>query len=118
MKLPKKTEEEQKLRNEAMKQGMLTAIKVPMCVAQIANGMWPYMTELAKVSNINCKSDLQVGARVLETGVWGAYYNVMINLQQIEDKEFADKIKGDINTAVTYATQKRDEVLSILEERK
>lgn len=118
IKLPKKTEEEQKLREEAMKQGMLTAIKVPMCVAQIANGMWPHIKELAKIGNINCKSDLQVGARVLETGVWGAYYNVMINLSQIEDKEFTDKVKMDIDAAVALAQKERDDVLNILSERK
>lgn len=43
-----------------MKQGMLTAVQVPLCVAQIANEMWPYMKELAQIGNMNCKSDLQV----------------------------------------------------------
>ena len=43
-----------------MRQGMLTAVQVPMCVAQIANDMWPHLKELAAVGNINCKSDLQV----------------------------------------------------------
>ena len=43
-----------------MRQGMLTAVQVPMCVAQIANEMWSPIKELAKIGNINCKSDLQV----------------------------------------------------------
>lgn len=118
MKLPKKTEAEKKERDEAMKQGMLTAVQVPMCVAQIANDMWPYLNDLAKIGNINCKSDLQTGARILETGVWGAYYNVMANLGQIEDPQFVSKVRGDIELAVTKAQKEKEEVLKILEERK
>lgn len=47
-------------RQEAIKQGLLTAVEIPICVAQIANDMWPHLKELAKIGNINCKSDLQV----------------------------------------------------------
>lgn len=38
--------------------------------------------------NVTTKSDLQVAARTIETGVWGAYYNLMINLKSIDDEEF------------------------------
>jgi hypothetical protein len=31
--------------------------------------------------------------RVLETGVWGAYYNVMINLKDIKNKEFVSQVR-------------------------
>ncbi|BFZ01941.1 hypothetical protein BsWGS_04980 [Bradybaena similaris] len=118
MKLPKTTEEEKMQREEAMKQGMLTAVQVPMCVAQIANELWPHMKELAQIGNLNCKSDLQTGARILETGVWGAYYNVMTNLEQITDAEFTTKVKADIQLAIEKAQKERDEILNILEQRK
>ncbi|CAG5127911.1 unnamed protein product [Candidula unifasciata] len=118
MKLPKSTVEERKQREEAMKQGMLTAVQVPMCVAQIANELWLHLKELAQVGNLNCKSDLQTGARILETGVWGAYYNVMTNLEQIADAEFTTKVKADIELAIAKAQKERDEVLNILEQRK
>ena len=36
---------------------------------------------------------LQVGARALETGVWGAYYNVVINMADIKDEEFKTKVR-------------------------
>ncbi|KAI8793370.1 hypothetical protein BgiMline_003381 [Biomphalaria glabrata] len=118
MKLPKKTEAEKKEREEAMKQGLMTAIQVPMCVAQLANEMWPYLLELAEIGNLNCKSDLQTCARILETGVWGAYYNVMTNIGQIDDPEYVAKVRGDIDLAVTKAQKEKDEVLKILEQRK
>ena len=37
-------------------------------------------------------STFQVGARSLETGVWGAYYNVITNLEDIKDEEFKKKV--------------------------
>lgn len=45
---------------------------------------------------------MQVGARILETGVWGAYYNVMINLDQIKDTEFKDQV-GPTSLAIQLA---------------
>jgi len=118
MKLPKKTEQEKKEREAAMRQGMLTAVQVPMCVAQIANEMWSPIKELAKIGNINCKSDLQTGAHILETGVWGAFYNVMTNLEQIEDQEFSKKVKDEIEQALAKAQTEKAEVLKLLSERK
>lgn len=117
-KLPKKTEQEEKEREEAMKKGLLTAVQVPMCVAKIANDMWPVMKELAHKGNIDCKSDLQTGAHVLETGVWGAYYNVQTNLSKIKDTEFVAKMSSDIDSALATAQNEKAEVLKILSERK
>ena len=48
-----------------MQRGLLTAIQVPVCVAKIVNSLWPSLTELAHVGNINCKSDLQVSPLVI-----------------------------------------------------
>ena len=47
-------------RELAMQEGIQTAIQVPVTVSRIANQLWPTIKELAKVCNINCKSDLQV----------------------------------------------------------
>ena len=76
-----------------MDTAMKHAISVPLTVAQTVNTCWVPLKELAIHGNINCKSDLQVGARALELGVWGAYYNVMINLPSVEDAEFKEKVR-------------------------
>ncbi|KAL3832660.1 hypothetical protein ACJMK2_024283, partial [Sinanodonta woodiana] len=91
MKLPNATEEEKAVREKAMQEGLCTAIQIPQTVSKIANSMWPYLIDLAAVGNINCKSDLQVGAKTLETAVWGTYFNVKTNLSNIKDEEFKSK---------------------------
>lgn len=93
MKLPKTTPEESKLRSKAMELGLKTAILVPLNVAKTANQVWGPLKELANLYNVTTKSDLQVAARCIETGVWGAYYNLMINLKSMDDEEFKASMK-------------------------
>lgn len=47
---------------------------------KLGDSAWEMMLEIAKFGNIASKSDVEVGARALEVGIWGAYRNVMINL--------------------------------------
>ncbi|KAK7084036.1 hypothetical protein SK128_015908 [Halocaridina rubra] len=83
-KLPQRTDSERATREAAMASATEETIQVPLSLMKkINNQNWETLTELATVGNINCKSDLQVGARCLEAGAWGAYYNVLINLQNI-----------------------------------
>lgn len=118
MKLPHDSEEEAKVREMAMQSGLLTAVQVPLCVVRVVNTLWPTLKELATVGNIKCKSDLQVGARVLETGVWGAYYNVTTNLKDIKDEEFKATVKSEAEEALKNAQEGCATILKILEERK
>lgn len=37
---------------------------------------------------------LQVAAKALETGVFGAYFNVLINLKDVTDDAFKDQVSG------------------------
>ncbi|XP_048754244.1 formimidoyltransferase-cyclodeaminase-like isoform X3 [Ostrea edulis] len=117
-KLPKETEEEETMRDLAMQEGIKTAIQVPVTVSRIANHIWPTIKELAKACNINCKSDLQVGVRMLETGVWGTYYNVTTNLADLKDPEFKTQVKEEISAALKYAQEECAATLKILEARK
>merc|ERR1711860_162988 len=60
LKLPKGSEEEQLVRERALQNGLKTAVKVPMTLATKASGLFTPLKQLAKLGNINCKSDLQV----------------------------------------------------------
>ena len=35
----------------------------------------------------------KVGVRCLETGVWGAYYNILINLPDIKDETYKEQVR-------------------------
>ena len=72
---------------------------------------------MARHGNPASRSDVEVGARTLETGIWGAYKNVMINMADITDDEFKTRIVREAEAIVSRAAQKCAEVLEILENR-
>jgi len=64
------------------------------------------------------RSDLEVGARALETGVWGAFRNVAINLPGIEDEAFRRTTAEEAESLASRAAAMRDAVLKTLATRK
>lgn len=117
MKLPKSSPEEREAREAAMQLGLKAAVGVPMQLACRANSLWDSLWELAQCGNINCKSDLQVAARCLETAVQGAGHNVDINLKDITDSGFRADQAAAVRREVERAERERDRVLAHLATR-
>ncbi len=117
MKMPKSTEEEKKTRHAKMQQGLKKAIDVPLSVMRKADECWEHIMEVAKYGNMNSKSDLQVGAKSLESGIWGAFKNVEINMPGIDDEAYKEKVLKEGLDIVGRAKNNVDEVCKILDER-
>lgn len=117
MKMPKNTEEEKRLREKKMQEGLKKAIDVPLTVMRLANECWEWMIQMAKYGNISSRSDLEVGAKSLETGIWGAFKNVQINLPQIKDEKYKEDILKEANEILDNSHKNFKKVVSILEKR-
>ncbi|XP_064023112.1 formimidoyltransferase-cyclodeaminase isoform X2 [Pogoniulus pusillus] len=117
LKLPKGTPEERERRTAAMQQGLKTAVKVPCALAEKVSGLWPALKDLAHHCNLACKSDIQVGAKMLETAVFGAYFNVMINLKDITDEKFKLAMSQKISGLLEEAKRGSTLVLALLDKR-
>lgn len=117
MKLPKETEEQCKIREEKMQEGLKKAIEIPLKVMRIADSCWRWMIQMAKFANLSSASDLQVGAKSLETGIWGAYKNVKINLAQIRDDGFKSKVLAEGEKILYRSRANLRKVERILEKR-
>jgi glutamate formiminotransferase/formiminotetrahydrofolate cyclodeaminase len=100
-----------------MQAGLKKAIDVPLQTMRIADGAWDALCEVARYGNPASRSDVEVGAKALETGIWGAYQNVMINMKDIKDEAFKKDISEQALTLLNRAEEKRAEVLEILEGR-
>lgn len=83
-----------------MQEGLKKAILVPLTTMRLSFECWEPLREVARIGNIASKSDVEVGAKALETGIWGAYRNVLINLPTIEDEEFKTKIQAEAEDIV------------------
>ena len=116
--MPKETSEQKAARDAAMQSGLMKAIEVPLSTMRIADECWDAMEAMALHGNIASKSDLEVGVRSLETGIWGAYRNVMINLGGLKDKAHVTNIQREAESLVAHAKEKCANVLRKLEERK
>ncbi|MBS1551957.1 MAG: cyclodeaminase/cyclohydrolase family protein, partial [Bacteroidetes bacterium] len=117
MKLPKKTAEEQKIRKEKMQEGLKKAVNIPLSVMRISDSCWEWMIQMAKHGNISSKSDLEVGAKSLETGIWGAFKNVEINLPTIEDEKYKKEILDEAGIILENAVKNSKKVCSVLAKR-
>ena len=69
---PRDTEKQREFRRKAIQEGLKTAVDVPLTTMHIGDEAWDAMVAVATYGNIASKSDVQVGARALETGIWGA----------------------------------------------
>jgi glutamate formiminotransferase/formiminotetrahydrofolate cyclodeaminase len=117
LRLPKDTDEQKAIRNEKMQEGLKKAIEVPLTTMRLGNSAWEAMLECAKYGNIASKSDIEVGAKALETGIWGAHKNVLINMPGIKDEKFKQTILSEANEIAKRANEMYNEVLKILEKR-
>jgi glutamate formiminotransferase/formiminotetrahydrofolate cyclodeaminase len=117
VRLPKNTDEEKRIREKALQSGLKKAIEVPLKTMRVGSNAWDMMVEVARYGNIASKSDIEVGARALETGIWGAYRNVLINLSGIKDEEYKLQKKYEAEQIVKRSKTMCRKVLNILDRR-
>jgi len=112
--MPKGTAEEKAGRHAAMQDGLKAAIQVPLEVMRTADRCWEAMAEMATRGNPASRSDLEVGAKALEAGIWGAFRNVAINLPGLEDETFRRATAQEAEALAARAALMRDKVLEAL----
>ncbi|MFT5702073.1 MAG: glutamate formiminotransferase/formiminotetrahydrofolate cyclodeaminase [Desulforhopalus sp.] len=115
LRMPKGTEEEKTARKDKMQAGLKTAINVPLNTMRLGDKAWDPMIATAKHGNPASKSDVQVGARALETGIWGAYQNVLINMVDIQDESFKTETLEEAGAMEKRSREKCRQVLNILD---
>jgi glutamate formiminotransferase/formiminotetrahydrofolate cyclodeaminase len=117
MRMPKGTDDEAAIRQAAMQAGLRRAVEVPLETMRKADAAWEAMKEMASLGNLASKSDMQVGARALELGVWGAWQNVRINLEDISDAAYAQQTAAEAAAIHARAEEACKEILDTLEAR-
>lgn len=90
--MPKGTEEEQKLRAEAIENATKYATEVPFKVMETAFQSMEVMQAMLKDGMQTSLSDAGVGILCAKAAVTGAYFNVKINAKDIKDRTFADDL--------------------------
>lgn len=86
--LPKKTDEDKQIRNEAVQEATKKAILVPLETLKISLEAVELAAKVAKIGNVNALSDAGVAAITANAAAKSAYLNVKINMGSIEDETF------------------------------
>lgn len=116
--MPKEDEAQKAARAAAMQSGLRRAIGVPLGLMRTADACWDGLVEMARHINYASRSDLEVGARCLEVGAWGALRNVFVNLEPVEDGAFRRSARAEAEALAARARERCAEVLAVLESRK
>lgn len=90
--LPKSTEEEKSIRQEAIQNATKYATEIPLKVMKTAYESMEVMEAMLEHGLQSSLSDAGVGAICARTAVIGAYFNVRINAKDIKDKNYAKDI--------------------------
>ena len=95
--LPKKTEEEKKLRDKSIQEATKNAILVPLKVMETAFAGFELINEMVENGNPNSITDAGVGALAIRSCIRGAFLNVKINASGLHDKDFVNTVltKGE-----------------------
>jgi len=115
--LPKKTEEEKKLRNEAVQAATKHATMIPFMVMETALKGFEIIRAMVATGNPNSVTDAGVGALALRSSVRGAFLNVKINAAGLEDKTFAAEIISKAYELEKKALEEEDEIIKLVEAR-
>jgi len=91
--LPNKTDNDKKAREEAMQKGLKQAVHVPLNTAKLSFQVIEIAEAVAENGNPNSITDVGVGVQSAYTGVLGGIYNVLINLKDIKDDKFNDEMR-------------------------
>ncbi len=110
-KLPKKTEEQIAIRNQAIQEATKDATMIPFEVMTKITEIVDMLYEISQKGNQNSLSDAGVSLLMARSGLEGAYMNVLINLQGIEDQKFKNDIKSKADELKETYTKKIDEYL-------
>ncbi|MBF0112035.1 MAG: glutamate formimidoyltransferase [Desulfamplus sp.] len=104
-------------RSQKMQAGLKTAVNVPLTTMRFGDLAWDSLCEIAPHINPASNSDLEVGVRALECGIWGAFRNVCINLKDIKDNDFRTQTFKEAEAIADRAKVKCLEVLSVLSKK-
>jgi formiminotetrahydrofolate cyclodeaminase len=117
MKLPRKTDDEKKERQERMQAALLAASRVPLEVAETARRLLDACERGVASASPMTASDIGVGALMAETALRGAALNVMINLASIKDPAQVKAISEHLDRAVDGSDVQRRRITDFVESR-
>ena len=113
--LKKKTDQDIKNRNKQILTATKYAIEVPLTIMKKSNEMLSLMDDLIKYGNKNSLSDGAVSVELLMASIKGAYYNVKINLKDIQDIKYLSSITKKSESLLVSSSNIYKKILKLID---
>ncbi len=111
-KLPKDTEEQKAIRRDAIVNATKSAAEIPLKTAQKVAETFDTLAFVTQNGNKNAMSDIAVATMLARTAIFGALYNVKINLLGLPDDDYKIKTQKEVERLHDLAQNKESEILS------
>ena len=115
--LPKESDEEKKVRGEAIQAATKYAIEIPFRTMKKSLESMEIIKAMAETGNPNSVSDAGVGSLCARSAAIGAYLNVKINGSGLKDKNYFNAILKQADEMVLKAKEEEDIILEIVNKK-
>ena len=115
--LAKGTEEEKRIRKEAIQSATKYATEIPFQVMQTAHDSMEVMQAMIKEGLANSLSDAAVGILCARTAVVGAYFNVRINAKDITDQAYVLDILSKAKNVFEASLKIEEEMMQTIDSK-
>lgn len=108
--LPTTTEEEKQYKAETMEKCLKVACEIPMNIVRLCYDSIKLHEELVDKGSKLAISDVGCGVQCLRAAILSGQLNVIINVNSMKDREYAEKIEKECNQLVDDGVKICDEV--------
>ncbi len=117
MKLPKKTDDEKRVRAERLQTALSAASRVPLRLAAACRRLLDACERGLAIASTSTISDIGVAALLGEAALRGAALNVMINLAGLTDAVQVKVLSEELDRALEGTAEQRRRVTDFVESR-
>ncbi len=115
--MPKKSEDEKKIRNRSIQDATRYATEIPFRIAETASRSLEVIHAMVKEGLPGSVTDAGVGAFAIRSCVQGAALNVRVNARDLDDRDFADDIVSRSEEIEKKTLQVEKEIIKIVHSR-
>lgn len=113
--MPKANDEEKALRSKAIQAALVGCTATPVAVIEQCAAVCEIAYPLSLSFNENAASDLGSAAACLEAGLKSAWFNVLINVSSLKDKEKAEGYKAKAQALYENALEVTQKIFKAIE---
>jgi len=113
--MPKNSDEEKKIRDLNIQAATKNAIEIPYEIMKVCFDSLEIIKKMAIKGNPNSITDVGVAMHCVKAAINGAFLNVKINCNELNDKSFVRNIIKSGKNIISYTNSEEKKILAIVD---